>query len=351
MTIDTPEWVRDAVFYQVFPDRFASSAAGPEAGHARGVGRAADQPRVQGRRPPGHRGAARRTSRTSASRRSTSPRSSSRPPTTATTPTTTWRSTRSSGGDDALRELLDAAHARGMRVVLDGVFNHTGRGFWPFHHVLENGAGSPYRDWFHFSEAALEGQRPFRPYPWPSDPLDARASRSSASRKTSAATSPSGTWGTGPGGGCRPCPSSTPTTPRSATTSWRWPSTGCASGSTAGASTCPTEIRDEAFWQEFRRRCRAVEPRGLHRRRDLVRVPGVADRRSFRRGHELPAGGGDRGLHGPGHLDEGVVRRHHEYGRTVLRRDGAAFGAELERLMAALRPRRDGGAAQPPRQP
>ena len=30
------------------------------------------------------------------------------------------------GGDDALRELLDAAHDRGMRVVLDGVFNHTG---------------------------------------------------------------------------------------------------------------------------------------------------------------------------------------------------------------------------------
>ena len=45
------------------------------------------------------------------------------------------------GGNEALRELLDAAHARGMRVVLDGVFNHTGRGFWPFHHVLETGAG------------------------------------------------------------------------------------------------------------------------------------------------------------------------------------------------------------------
>ena len=43
-----------------------------------------------------------------------------------------------------------------MRVVLDGVFNHTGRGFWPFHHVLETGAGSPYRNWFHFDDAALE---------------------------------------------------------------------------------------------------------------------------------------------------------------------------------------------------
>ena len=41
--------------------------------------------------------------------------------------------------------LLDAAHARGIRVVLDGVFNHVGRGFWPFHHLLESGGASPYR--------------------------------------------------------------------------------------------------------------------------------------------------------------------------------------------------------------
>jgi hypothetical protein len=53
------------------------------------------------------------------------------------------------GGDDALRTLLDAAHARGMRVVLDGVFNHASRGFLPFHDLLENGEASPYRDWFH----------------------------------------------------------------------------------------------------------------------------------------------------------------------------------------------------------
>ena len=53
------------------------------------------------------------------------------------------------GGDAALRELLDAAHDRGIRVVLDGVFNHVGRGFWPFHHVLEAGGASPYRDWFY----------------------------------------------------------------------------------------------------------------------------------------------------------------------------------------------------------
>ena len=44
------------------------------------------------------------------------------------------------------------------------------------------------------------------------------------------------------------------------------------------------------------------------------------------------------GFAAQGHLDEAVVRRHHEYGRTVRRRDGAAFGAELERLMALYDP-------------
>ena len=73
------------------------------------------------------------------------------------------------GGDAALRELLDACHARGMRVVLDGVFNHSGRGFWPFHHVLENGLDSPYVDWFYIDRQGLAAGRPLRPYPGPRD--------------------------------------------------------------------------------------------------------------------------------------------------------------------------------------
>ena len=53
MPIDTPAWVRDAVFYQIFPDRFARERPGPEARAAGAVGRAADHPRVQGRRSAG----------------------------------------------------------------------------------------------------------------------------------------------------------------------------------------------------------------------------------------------------------------------------------------------------------
>jgi len=45
--------------------------------------------------------------------------------------------------------LLAACHANGVRVILDGVFNHCGRGFFAFSDVLENGEHSPYKDWFH----------------------------------------------------------------------------------------------------------------------------------------------------------------------------------------------------------
>jgi glycosidase len=52
-------------------------------------------------------------------------------------------------GDEALfDELVAACHARGIRVVLDGVFNHCSRGFFQFNDVLENGDQSPYVDWF-----------------------------------------------------------------------------------------------------------------------------------------------------------------------------------------------------------
>ena len=52
-------------------------------------------------------------------------------------------------GDDATFDrLVRAAHARGIRVVLDGVFNHCGDGFGPFRDLVENGEASRYRDWF-----------------------------------------------------------------------------------------------------------------------------------------------------------------------------------------------------------
>ncbi|MEO1130726.1 MAG: alpha-amylase family glycosyl hydrolase, partial [Planctomycetota bacterium] len=52
--------------------------------------------------------------------------------------------------------LIPEAHKRGIRVVIDGVFNHTGRDFWAFEDVVANGTDSPYADWF-FAEFDDDG--------------------------------------------------------------------------------------------------------------------------------------------------------------------------------------------------
>jgi len=52
------------------------------------------------------------------------------------------------GDDDTLRRLSAALSQRGIRLILDGVFNHVGRDFWAFRDLLQRGEQSPYRDWF-----------------------------------------------------------------------------------------------------------------------------------------------------------------------------------------------------------
>ncbi len=52
------------------------------------------------------------------------------------------------GGDEAFDELVGACHDRGIRVVIDGVFNHASRGFFRFNDILESGASSPWINWF-----------------------------------------------------------------------------------------------------------------------------------------------------------------------------------------------------------
>lgn len=52
------------------------------------------------------------------------------------------------GTEEDLVRLVDAAHERGLRVTLDGVFNHVGRGFGAFREVLRHGAGGPTERWF-----------------------------------------------------------------------------------------------------------------------------------------------------------------------------------------------------------
>lgn len=53
------------------------------------------------------------------------------------------------GDHEDFKELCDALHAAGIRIVLDGVFNHVGRNFWAFQDIQQHGQASPYCHWFH----------------------------------------------------------------------------------------------------------------------------------------------------------------------------------------------------------
>ena len=55
------------------------------------------------------------------------------------------------GTNQDFAQVCEALHEHGIRVVLDGVFNHVGRGFWAFRDVQEKKWDSPYKDWFHIS--------------------------------------------------------------------------------------------------------------------------------------------------------------------------------------------------------
>lgn len=55
------------------------------------------------------------------------------------------------GTNEDFKKVCDALHAHGIKVMLDGVFNHVGRGFKAFRDVCGKKWDSPYKDWFHIS--------------------------------------------------------------------------------------------------------------------------------------------------------------------------------------------------------
>lgn len=59
------------------------------------------------------------------------------------------------GTNEDFAEVCAALHEAGIKILLDGVFNHVGRGFWAFRDVLENRENSPYVNWF--SRIAFDG--------------------------------------------------------------------------------------------------------------------------------------------------------------------------------------------------
>ncbi|MEW6718541.1 MAG: glycoside hydrolase family 13 protein [Chloroflexota bacterium] len=58
------------------------------------------------------------------------------------------------------RALLEVAHQNNVHVILDGVFNHCGRGFFAFNDLMENQEHSAYKDWFHVNGFPVDGYSP-----------------------------------------------------------------------------------------------------------------------------------------------------------------------------------------------
>jgi neopullulanase len=248
-TITTPEWVKDAVFYQIFPDRFAKSTRfkreglkfeewhsaptphGFKGGDLFGVLEHLDYLQDLG--------------------------------VTAIYFNPIFSSASNHryhtydyfnvdpllGGNAALRELLDHCHNRGIRVVLDGVFNHASRGFWQFHHVLENGAGSPYVDWFHFDVDRLTGKKPWGAYPGKSERKDLRDGVDSLEAIGYRA------WWNLPA-----LPKFNTSSPAVREFIYEAAEFWLRFGIDGWRLDVPAEINDDLFWVEFRHRVKAVNP-------------------------------------------------------------------------------------------
>ncbi len=134
------------------------------------------------------------------------------------------------GGNAAFRALLDAAHERSIRIVLDGVFNHASRGFFQFHHILENGPASPYLDWFivnGFPLYAYETRRKLNYTAW---------------------------WG------MRALPKLNTDNPQVREFIMEVAEHWLQEGIDGWRLDVPLEIKTPGFWEEFRRRVKAVNP-------------------------------------------------------------------------------------------
>lgn len=224
----TPDWVQDAVFYQIFPDRFARSGR-VNGMHLQPWG---DPPTFHAYMGGDLWGVIDRLDHLQALG------------VTAIYFCPVFQSASNHryhthdylvvdpmlGGNDALRALVDEAHRRGMKVVLDGVFNHSSRGFFQFNDLLEQGPDSAYRDWFH-----VEG--------WPLQPYD-------DSRPANYAA----WWGN------RALPKFNTANPAVRDFLWDVAEHWMRFGIDGWRLDVPNEIDDDSFWQEFRRRVKAVNP-------------------------------------------------------------------------------------------
>jgi cyclomaltodextrinase / maltogenic alpha-amylase / neopullulanase len=145
---DAPDWAAGATFYQIFPERFARSPAG----HRRGPVDPWDEPVTPksflGGDLDGVTEHLDHIASLGVDGIYLTPIFTS--PSNHKYDTTDYFNVDPDfGGNAALRRLVSAAHERGMRVVLDGVFNHSGANWPPFVDLLVKRQESEYAGWFY----------------------------------------------------------------------------------------------------------------------------------------------------------------------------------------------------------
>ena len=244
----TPDWVQDAIFYQIFPDRFARSERNPsgklpfeswdspptghgfKGGDLYGIVEKLDYLKELGITAlylnPIFASASNHRYHTY----------------------DFYNVDPLLGGNDALRLLLDEAHKRKMRVVLDGVFNHASRGFWQFHHVLECGDASPYKDWFFFDPERLGGKKHWGAYPSPHE------QKLLHHEDSITAIGYRGWWN------LPALPKFNTNSPAARNFLFNVAEHWIKFGADGWRLDVATDIDDDSFWQEFRKRIRKLNP-------------------------------------------------------------------------------------------
>lgn len=229
MELETPEWIKDAVFYQIFPDRFAQSARVAKPGNLQAWEAAPTYHAFKGGDLLGVLEKLDYLSDLGINAIYFTPIFAS----AANHRYHTYDYYQVDpilGGNAAFKELLTAAHQKGIRIILDGVFNHASRGFFQFNHLMECGRESPYVDWFTV-------------YDWPVNAFhhDQKPSYQA--------------WWN-----LHALPKFNTHTPAVREFLWDVATYWLEQGVDGWRLDVPGEIDDDSFWREFRRRCKAVNP-------------------------------------------------------------------------------------------
>jgi cyclomaltodextrinase len=143
-----PDWIADAIFYQIFPDRFANGDAQNDPVNVQSWG---SKPTTHGFQGGDLKGIIEHFSYLldlginaiylNPIFRSTSNHRYN---------TTDYFMIDPKLGDmEDFQSLIRLAHSSNVKIILDGVFNHCGRGFFAFQDILENQEYSAYTDWYH----------------------------------------------------------------------------------------------------------------------------------------------------------------------------------------------------------